>query len=117
MAFRQLCPFSLLKISQGPTRLQVKLTEILGSAEGDNHNTMPEDILLCGHLEIDLCAGDQTVLLDHWVDGLHPAVPEIYPGEGEMQGGTSGTHNDSVTKIFNNLLGESVLFCVETEFF
>lgn len=107
----------MLKISQGPTRLQVKLTEILGSAEGDNHNTMPEDILLCGHLEIDLCAGDQTVLLDHWVDGLHPAVPEIYPGEGEMQGGTSGTHDDSVTKIFNNLLGESVLFCVETEFF
>lgn len=66
---------------------------------------MPEDILLCGHLEIDLCAGDQTVLLDHWVDGLYPAVPEIYPGEREMQRGTSGTQNGSVPKIFNNLLG------------
>lgn len=88
----------------------------MGSAEGDDHHTMPEDILLCGHLKIDLCAGDQTVLLDHWVDGLHPAVPEIYPG-GEMQGGTSGTHNKRVTKIWNKLLGEYILFCVETEFF
>lgn len=67
---------------------------------------MPEDVLLCGHLEIDLCVGDQTVLLDHWVDRLHPAVPEVYPVErgGGVEGGTSGTHNDNVTAIFIILL-------------
>lgn len=58
---------------------------------------MPEDVLLCGHLEIDLCAGDQTVLLDHRVDRLHPAVPEVYPVDGGMQEETSGTLNDCVT--------------------
>lgn len=42
---------------------------------------MPEDVLPCGHLESDVCAGDETVLLDYWVDGLHPAVPEVYPGD------------------------------------
>lgn len=83
MASRHFCLACSPQISQGPTRLQVQLTEILGSAESDDHHTVPEDILLGGHLEIDLCAGDQTVLLDHWVDGLYPAVPEIYPGERE----------------------------------
>lgn len=60
---------------------------------------MPEDVLLCGHLEIDLCAGDQTVLLDHWVDCLHPAVPEVYPVEGETERETSVTCKDIVTEI------------------
>lgn len=62
------------------TRLQVKLAEVLGGAEGDHHHAVPEDVLPCGHLESDLCVGDETVLLDHWVDRLHPAVPEVYPG-------------------------------------
>lgn len=93
--------------SQQPTGLQVELTEILGGAEGDDHHTMPEDVLLCGHLEIDLGAGDQTVLLDHWVDSLHPAVPEVYPVAGGMEGQTSGAHNDNVADIPNNLLGVS----------
>lgn len=57
---------------------------------------MPEDVLPCGHLESDLCAGDETVLLDHWVDGLHPAVPEVYPGDGETKGKRSGGR-DSTT--------------------
>ena len=47
---------------------------------------MPEDVLPCGHLEIDPCVGDETVLLDHWVDRLHPAVPEVYPGDEEKKG-------------------------------
>lgn len=72
------------------TRLQVKLAEVLGGAEGDHNHTVPEDVLPCGHLESDLCAGDETVLLDHWVNRLHPAVPEVYPGEGETKVGTSG---------------------------
>lgn len=46
---------------------------------------MPEDVLPCGHLESDVCAGDETVLLDHWVDRLHPAVPEVHPGEGRRK--------------------------------
>lgn len=44
---------------------------------------MPEDVLPCGHLESELCGGDETVLLDHRVNRLHPAVPEVYPGERE----------------------------------
>lgn len=63
------------------TGLQVELAEVLGGAEGDHHHAVPEDVLPCGHLESDLCAGDETVLLDHWVNCLHPAVPEVYPGE------------------------------------
>ncbi len=63
------------------TGLQVKLAEVLGGAEGDHHHAVPEDVLPCGHLESDLCAGDETVLLDHRVNRLHPAVPEVYPGE------------------------------------
>lgn len=97
-------------IFQQPTGLQVKLTEILGGAEGDDHHAMPEDVLLCGHLEIDLCAGDQTVLLDRRVDRLHPAIPEVYPVDGGMREETSGTHNDCVAEIFDNLL------CVYTGF-
>lgn len=46
---------------------------------------MPEDVLPCGHLESDLCARDETVLLDYWVDRFYPAVPEVYPGEVERQ--------------------------------
>lgn len=65
---------------------------------------MPEDVLLGGHLEIDLRAGDQTVLLDHGVDGLHPAVPEIYPGGGEMQGGTSGTTPEDLITFWATML-------------
>lgn len=63
------------------TGLQVKLAEVLGGAEGDYHHTVPEDVLPCGHLESDLCAGDETVLLDHRVNSLHPAIPEVYPVE------------------------------------
>lgn len=70
------CLFVFIRL----TRLQVKLAEVLGGAEGDHHHAVPEDVLPCGHLESDLCAGDETVLLDHWVDRLHPAVPEVYPG-------------------------------------
>lgn len=40
---------------------------------------MPEDVLPRGHLESDLRAGNETVLLDYWVDCLYPAVPEVYP--------------------------------------
>lgn len=64
----------------GLTRVQVKLAEVLGGAEGDHNNAVPEDVLPRGHLESDLCAGNETVLLDHRVDRLHPAVPEVYPG-------------------------------------
>lgn len=83
------------KISGNPvdswlTRLQVKLAEVLGGAEGDHDHTVPEDVLPCGHLESDLCARDETVLLDHRVNRLHPAVPEVNPEEGEMKGETSG---------------------------
>lgn len=46
---------------------------------------MPEDVLPCGHLESELCGGDETVLLDHRVNRLHPAVPEVYPGERETK--------------------------------
>lgn len=67
--------------SYGLTRLQVKLAEVLGGAEGDHHHAVPEDVLPCGHLESDVCPGDETVLLDHWVNRLHPAVPEVYPVE------------------------------------
>lgn len=67
-------------IFSGFTGFQVKLAEVLGGAEGDHNNAVPEDVLPCGHLKIDLCAGDETVLLDHWVDRLDPAVPEVYPG-------------------------------------
>lgn len=63
------------------TGLQVKLTEVLGSAEGDHNHTMPEDVIPCGHFESELCVGDETVLLDHWVDSLHPAVTKVYPGK------------------------------------
>lgn len=72
------------------TRLQVKLAEVLGGAEGDHDHTVPEDVLPRGHLESDLCARDETVLLDHRVNRLHPAVPEVNPEEGEMKGETSG---------------------------
>lgn len=63
-----------------PTGLQVKLAEVLWGAEGDHDHTVPEDVLPRGHLESDLCAGDETVLLDHRVNGLHPTVSEVYPG-------------------------------------
>jgi len=61
---------------------------------------VPEDVLPCGHLESDVCVGDETVLLDHWVDRLHPAVPEVYPGEEEMQRqglGESSTTREETT--------------------
>lgn len=48
---------------------------------------MPEDVLPAGHLESELCAGDETVLLDHRVDGLHPAVSEVHPGWTKGGGG------------------------------
>lgn len=52
---------------------------------------MPEDILPAGHLESEVCAGDETVLLDHRVDGLHPAVSEVHPGWAkEKRGGGGG---------------------------
>lgn len=51
---------------------------------------MPEDVLPCGHLESDMCAGDETVLLDHWMNRLHPAVPEVYPGNRVTRGEMSG---------------------------
>lgn len=72
------------------TGFQVELTEVLRGAEGDNHHTVPEDVLPAGHLESELCAGDETVLLDHRVDGLHPAVSEVHPGWGEREKGATG---------------------------
>lgn len=51
---------------------------------------MPEDVLPAGHLESELCAGDETVLLDHWVDGLHPAVSEVHPGWAKGRRGRQG---------------------------
>lgn len=67
------------------TWLQVELAEVLGGAEGDHHHTVPEDVLPCGHLESDLCARDETVLLDHWMNRLHPAVPEVNPADRETE--------------------------------
>lgn len=51
---------------------------------------MPEDILPAGHLESEVCAGDETVLLDHRVDGLHPAVSEVHPGWAKEKRGWGG---------------------------
>lgn len=68
------------------TGFQVELTEVLRGAEGDHNHTVPKDVLPAGHLESELCAGDETVLLDHRVDGLHPAVSEVHPVHGDKGG-------------------------------
>lgn len=95
------------------TGFQVELAEVLRGAESDHHHTVPEDVLPAGHLESELCAGDETVLLDHRVDGLHPAVSEVHPGwakgrrgkgaagwEVQMSGGAGGGKKNHVRLNF-----------------
>lgn len=86
-------------VFSGLTRLQVKLAEVLGGAERDHNHTVPENVLPCGHLESDMCAGDETVLLDHWMDSLHPSVPEVYPGVNKKVEKSGQGYSKGNTKI------------------
>lgn len=63
------------------TWLQVKLAEVLRRAERHHHHTVALHVLSRGHLEGEVGAGDQAVLLNQRVYRLYPAVPEVNPGQ------------------------------------
>lgn len=66
------------------TWLQVKLAEVLGCAECHHNHAVALHVLSCGHLEGEVRARDQAVLLNQRVYGLHPAVPKVNPRQTNM---------------------------------